>query len=465
MNKRSLLILFFAYLFLYYLNYLFPISFGDDYLYSFIWQGEAMTTPLNDSAVRVSSFRDILVSQWSHYITWGGRTVAHVLAQFFLWKGKWVFNFFNSLISLLLIVEIYCYIHQGSVSLNFSAEKLWCILLALWIFTPGFAPVFLWLTGSCNYLWTNVILIAFLIPYIQSYYDVFQKKESSNFLSFFMFVFGIVAGWTNENSVCWIILTLFFFIHNRNKISKAEFWMISGLMGLLIGYAFLVLAPGNVARLYSSKGERWINFDVIKTNVSMILTIGLFQFFLWFFNLHSFNILKRRQLHEEALKKDILFSKTLCMLSFAMTTIMFFSPGFPPRSGFSGTVLLIASAGILFRVQDEYGIELIQANAKRFLYYVGLIYFIFTAFFTTYLYYNVDLYFQKLLACVSQSRFYAQDEVLIVGSIRKLCNNENMLSGFHYPGFALSENETDWENVAFARYYGIKGISKRKWIR
>ena len=33
-----------------------------------------------------------------------------------------------------------------------------------------------------------------------------------------------------------------------------------------------------------------------------------------------------------------------------------------------------------------------------------------------------------------------------------------MFSGFHIPSFELSEDENRWENVAFARYYGIKGI-------
>ena len=35
---------------------------------------------------------------------------------------------------------------------------------------------------------------------------------------------------------------------------------------------------------------------------------------------------------------------------------------------------------------------------------------------------------------------------------------ENFLSGFHTFENNMSDNENDWRNVAFARYYGIKGI-------
>ena len=61
-----------------------------------------------------------------------------------------------------------------------------------------------------------------------------------------------------------------------------------------------------------------------------------------------------------------------------MTGVMLFSPGFPPRSGFSGLLYLIAGAGILLRIQKEYDVLLIQESAKKFLFCVSLVFFIFT---------------------------------------------------------------------------------------
>ena len=174
MNRKTALIFAGVFSVLFVLNCLTPMAFGDDYLYTFIWQGHSMFTPLSEDAVRVSSIRDILVSQWSHYFTWSGRAVSHTLIQLFLWAGKPVFNLINPLVSILLIAEIYWCSHKGKVSLNFNAGMLCWIAFALWAFTPGFSGVFLWISGACNYLWTAVILLGFLLPYIKKYYS-FEK--------------------------------------------------------------------------------------------------------------------------------------------------------------------------------------------------------------------------------------------------------------------------------------------------
>ena len=130
-DERGMLTLLIIFVFLYVLNYLTPLGFGDDYLYSFIWQGNAMNDPLSANAARVSSFSDLLASQWSHYLTWGGRSVAHTLAQLFLWKGKVGFNFVNAFVGTLLVVEIYWCIHKGKVSFSFEPKIVFWIFFAL----------------------------------------------------------------------------------------------------------------------------------------------------------------------------------------------------------------------------------------------------------------------------------------------------------------------------------------------
>ena len=80
------------------LNLLTPLCFGDDYVYAFIWPGQSMYVPLPETVQRVSSFQDILLSQWSHYCTGNGRMISHLFVQFFVWQGKTVFNFANALV-------------------------------------------------------------------------------------------------------------------------------------------------------------------------------------------------------------------------------------------------------------------------------------------------------------------------------------------------------------------------------
>ena len=85
----SLLGIFFV---IFILNSLMVRSAGDDYVYSFMWEGHSMYEPLSADARRIASFQDIAVSAWSYFLTWGGRIVAQAMAMFFLWMPRGVFN-------------------------------------------------------------------------------------------------------------------------------------------------------------------------------------------------------------------------------------------------------------------------------------------------------------------------------------------------------------------------------------
>ncbi len=457
MSKKAAITFACIYLFLYMLNYLHPMSFGDDYLYSFIWQGKPMFVPLSEYAVRVSSWQDLFVSQWSHYLTWSGRVVAHVLIQFFLWIGKDIFNFFNAFIGTLLVAEIYWCINKGRVTFSFDSGTVCWIFFVLWAFTPGFSPVFFWLTAACNYLWTNVILLGFLIPYVKKYYMFDKKNEKTIIFALLMFCFGILAGWTNENSVCWIILVLMVFVFECRKKETVEKWMYTGLAGLMSGYALLMSAPGNVERMRAEHGLDWNIMQALPDNFRMLLAVLLFQLLLWYFVTRSVFSLKSISVRADCFHKEMLLVKILCSLAFGMTAIMLLSPFFPPRSGFSGTIYLIIASGILLRIQTQNGIELIQDRAKKFLFSVGVLYFLLTASVTLqhfYRSYNLINTFIKDTVQKEESYRNIVDARLLQNSNKK----EDIMSGFHTLGFELSEDENNWINVAFARYYGIKGI-------
>lgn len=459
MGKSSFAVLIAIYIFLFVLNSLSPMAFGDDYLYSFIWQGDAMNTPLPENAMRLSSWHDLCMSQISHYFTWGGRTVAHTLAQFFLWTGKNTFNIFNAFVGVLLVVEICWYINKGKVTCHFEPKTLCWIFFVLWAFTPGFSPVFFWLTGACNYLWTGVFFLGFLIPYVNSYYSTkLGELETKKFYSVFMFFYGIIAGWTNENSVCWIILALMVYLYWCRKKYDVPYWMYCGLVGLIIGYALLLLAPGNILRLQAEQnGSAWLNAETLKKQLYTLFSVLLFQFFLWYFCIRSLLGMRKQEI-SKAIKKELLLVKVLCVISFGMSAIMVFSPGFPPRSGFPGTVQLIIAAGILLRLQNDYNLKLIQSGAQKFLFCVGCIYFVMTSSATLHNFYNTHEEMERFLTHINNVAEEYKDDILEVNHLNKASELETHLSGFHILGYELSDNEKEWVNVAFSRYYGIKGI-------
>lgn len=462
-DERGMLTLLIIFVFLYVLNYLTPLGFGDDYLYSFIWQGNAMNTPLSANAARVSSFSDLLASQWSHYLTWGGRSVAHTLAQLFLWKGKVGFNFVNAFVGTLLVAEIYWCIHKGKVSFSFEPKKVFWIFFALWAFTPGFTPVFLWLTGACNYLWTCVMLLGFMVPFIKKYYFPEEQTGDSVFFTGFMFFFGIISGWTNENSVCWIILMLFLFLLRLHKHEiSIHNWMYAGLAGLIIGYLLLVLSPGNVSRLYLIHGTGWDGVQYIKTNCETLLKVMICQFLLWYFLLRFLYGTAHKSSGIEDLKKEILFASALGVISLGTSLVMLLAPEFPERSGFFGTVFLIIAAGTVWQIQEEYTLNLIRDNAKKFLAVTGVIYFVMTFVITLRNFSETNEWQQELLFHVQQTKTENKNSVLSVRPFRKAGKTEVLMSGFHIVENDLSDDAGSWENVAFARYYGIKGVRVEK---
>ena len=158
------------------------------------------------------------------------------------------------------------------------------------------------------------------------------------------------------------------------------------------------------------------------------------------------------------MEKDILLAKTLCVVAFGMTGIMLLSPVFPPRSGFSGTIQLIIVAGILLRIQKQYSIELITESAKKLLFYVAILYFGMTAMVTVPNLYQKSVHMQEIVAVAKACHESRNNRVIYVKPFKEISKVETVMSGFHIPNYGLTNDENQWENIAFARYYGIKGI-------
>lgn len=215
------------------LNCLTPMA-ADDYSYVFLF---ASTEPIRN-------FADILQSQLAHYFSWGGRSIVHIIAQTFLWWGKPVFNVFNSIV-FIIYVCLMSYFAFGRKNI----AGLICSFLIVWFTLPSIGSVIFWLVGSCNYLWGTTLVFIFIYRYYNFISSDKENRKDSVCLAILWFFYGIIAGWCNENTsgmgifVC-ILFTLYVYIKNK-QITK---WQISGLLGAIAGYLFMLLAPGNFIR-------------------------------------------------------------------------------------------------------------------------------------------------------------------------------------------------------------------------
>lgn len=201
------------------------------------------------------SLGDIFREEYISYMTHSGRSVLQVIMRVFMICPKVVFDVGNSL----------CYV--GTMLLlywNIKAKKEYDVLLYVlinlctWIFCVDFPQTMLWVTGACNYLWGIFIILGFI-----SIYRYFLEKgteiKSKIWAGISLFVIGVLAGWCNENTSGGAILIILLFTakyYFDNK--KVEKVMFAGVAGAFIGFAFMILAPGNAARgAMVAEGEKY----------------------------------------------------------------------------------------------------------------------------------------------------------------------------------------------------------------
>lgn len=221
-----------------FLNCLTPLA-ADDFAYSFVF----------GSPEKISSFTDVLKSQWLHYFNWGGRSVVHFIVQTFLWWGKPIFNILNSIVFVMYIYLISFFAFGRKSTIGFI-----CSLLIVWFTLPVIGSIIFWLTGSCNYLWGMTLVFLFMYRYYKCILNEenqisLQNRKDSLLWIIPWFLYGIIAGWCNENTSGMGILVCFLLTLYKYKKSKKIFkWQIFGIIGSILGFVLMILAPGNYAR-------------------------------------------------------------------------------------------------------------------------------------------------------------------------------------------------------------------------
>jgi hypothetical protein len=210
--------------------------------------------------------------------------------------------------------------------------------------------------------------------------------------------------------------------------------------------------------LAEHNGYDWFTWSGFGVKVALlILLLFYFQSFLWVLVLRSMHKLRGKVNDNKGLDQEMMLVKIMCVASFCMSFMMLFSPNFLPRSTFPGTVFLIIAACILLRILDAYEVSLIGKKTKNFICVGGVIVFFITAIATAYGTYYYYEQIQRIISSVKLSE-YARTNTLVVKSIRPVHDIIAKASYFHLNYYKMSDEENDWRNVAFSRYYGIKGI-------
>lgn len=358
-ERLSWQIIFVAFLLTFFLrNLLLPII-ADDYSYAFIWDGDGLGNLLDgidgNRLERVESFGDILYSQWQHYFTWGGRTIAHIFVQFFVWQGKIFFDVANVLVFAALTLLIFK-VGTGLPLREMNKTYMTFILAGLYFCAPSFIIATIWLTGACNYLWMCTLEILFLLPFALKYWNK-SLAPSPQSLVPIMALLGLVAGWSIEPgatvTICVASLFIIYFWRRRNF----ESWMKVGFFFALIGFALLMLSPGNIHRLEIT--NLYEPDDIIPPDEQFTPQMFLTNFVIGFLPVFVRELIlfvpiaiyfARGKVSPVAAR----FILTFAGASVLVLLIMMCSPEFPERAGFPSTVfLLIGSLAALKEILPD----------------------------------------------------------------------------------------------------------------
>ena len=204
-----------------------------------------------DEVAKAGNFFDLFKQEANQYMTHTGRSVSHIILRIFLFIDvKAVFNVVAGAVFVLLSLLIYANV-QGKRKYDLRIYA--SILAILWFLDPAIANTVFWEDGACNYLFTTTIIMGFITLYRRAMYENEAVKRPVPF-TIGIFVLGLAAGWCNENTsgglILFILVELCYqWTKNQKKFSFVKPWMISGLVGTLLGFALMIIAPGNYSRL------------------------------------------------------------------------------------------------------------------------------------------------------------------------------------------------------------------------
>lgn len=441
-NKRMILwitmiIVLFAVYFV--INYLTP-AIADDYRAMGYWK--------YDSDGKMHSFSDLFESCVDNYYSWSGRILSHLTVMLFCYLPPVVFDVLNSCMCMLVSFLIYKICMAGKKDNIFLFAG---IHILLWLSVPDYGQVFFWTSGSGNYLWTSFwILLAILIfrKYAVQNRDFCLKKWHA----IITIPIGVLAGAAMENMSAGmiVILTLYLVYYKKMKI-KICFPILGAYVGSILGFAFLMLAPGNRVRSNAEAGLSFVFKLFIFSYYWVIFIAGLC--IIWFLLRAYIRAYRQEaaQIHDQS---AIFLLGAVCSAG-----CLVFAPTLPERAWYIACVFLIIALGIYF-VEIDLDKQVLARQVIRILSIGAAIYCLISAADTVL--YSMEIYKQTKL----REEYILQEKekgnlditVPIITHRYPLRSHHDALTGLS----DIQENPEYWINQEVARYYGVNTVTGEK---
>lgn len=400
----------------------------DDYCYLFSY----------DTGERITNIFQIFGSMKAHAQSMNGRLEAHFFVQLFLMLPKAIFNVVNALFFALLIY-LMCELagHRRDSRYIFIQLGLFS---AVWLLAPAFGQVFLWLDGSCNYLWSYVLGFAFLLPYARRFTDG-KPLNGKGKRAFFLVLSAVMGAWSENASaafVCAAVLLLFFSrVIFKEKLEKYE---ILGIVLACLGYLTLYLAPAE-----------WANksFGYAAESLASRFVIAVNKY--WGFRpvliVYIVSVVIGVSIGSD--RKKIFLSLSLFAGSLLANFMMVLAAWYEDRSAVIAFLLLVAATAVMLGelLQTEYKVQVRSVLAVLFLFagYAlgdGL----------------VDIYNTHALEQRNKQIILESKDNGIMDITLPVIYPETSYSALYGLRYLATDTANTWPNGSMAEYYGVDSI-------
>lgn len=422
------------------------ISFLAVYIYNLFTP--AMTDDLSYGKIvsEANSLLDLIRQEQHQYMTWTGRSVNHMILRIFMSGDKWIFNICNSVVFVLLSLFMYYNVENKK---KHDVFVYLLIQLFLWTFGVSFAQTVLWETGACNYLWGSTIIMGY-ISAMRYCMKADYGKSAQIAPAVGLFLLGIIAGWCNENTSggCILLVSIWIGLYIW-KNRRVRVWMISGVVGNLIGFLFMILAPGNANRKQFMEEEHTGWFAIVSRWLKCNLAIREHFFLLIAICIAAFILVRLQKAEWKRSRNMLLYFFVFAATCYALVL----TPEPVARAYFGAGIFLMISCvqGIVDVSDKDLYLRALKLSATT----IFTLSFIFT-------YMDCGAHLMRIYR-ETQERFAyieeqkaAGEQNITVPLLRPAFENKYSDA---YNGELSSEDSGYWVNVAYATYFDVESIS------
>ena len=306
-------------------------------------------------------------------------------------------------------------------------------------------------------MWMSFFQLFFLTPYVKALRSGEVGNSILNFL--LMILLGLAAGWSNEaGALATVCLTIFLVIMCKAR-NVFRVWMIAGLVALIIGCAFMILAPGNFARLEFAHPHFQYTIDIFFDHLTegfdrviaadFLALIPMFVYFL------------RRKTGNLTTPEILMLAFTTAGLLVPLT--MLFSPEFNLRVSVpSLAFVLVASTSAILEMERQ-SLKFNLQLPPKFLRGVSTVLTsILVAYFLTFIYVDISVFnaARRQVRYIERTAYLDPIPMPIMPVRHRFEKIQGDRSAVPYLKFfaGINENPNFCLNMLVAQYYGVRHV-------